>query len=172
MPATGRRSERLWIGRERAIAVASEARTVVDLIPAHSVVRRGTKTDARSRAAETAMLSDPLPVRAAAAKHWSQQRTQFAWHRAISAARGTEEAPARPIFVLGCPRSGTSVVFALLQRHEALRSPGREGHALWNAYQHPRLKGWSSDRATHQDIVHGHGKVATYGHSKVSTPLS
>lgn len=132
--------------------MASEARTVVDLIPAHSVVRRGTKTDARSRAAETAMLSDPLPVRAAAAKHWSQQRTQFAWHRAISAARGTEEAPARPIFVLGCPRSGTSVVFALLQRHEALRSPGREGHALWNAYQHPRLKGWSSDRATHQDI--------------------
>jgi hypothetical protein len=64
----------------------------------------------------------------------------------------SDEPPRRPVFVLGCPRSGTSLVYSLLQRHPDLRSLGGEGHVLWNAYQHPRLKGWSSDRALASDI--------------------
>ncbi len=64
----------------------------------------------------------------------------------------SDERPSRPVFVLGCPRSGTSLVYTLLQRHPELRSLGGEGHVLWNAYQHPRLKGWSSDRALASDI--------------------
>ena len=63
--------------------------------------------------------------------------------------------PVRPVFILGCPRSGTSLLYALLRRHEGLASPTGEGHLLWNAYQHPRLKDWSSDRATQEDIKPG-----------------
>lgn len=72
--------------------------------------------------------------------------------------RGTEDPPERPIFILGCPRSGTTLLFTLLSRHEALRSMGAEGHVLWNAYQHPRLKQWSSDRAAAADIREGERK--------------
>jgi len=63
--------------------------------------------------------------------------------------------PARPIFVVGCPRSGTTLLFQLLRCHENVRALPGEGHVLWNAYQHPRLKGWTSDRATGADIRPG-----------------
>ncbi|CAN5576983.1 hypothetical protein BH20ACT23_BH20ACT23_23510 [soil metagenome] len=58
----------------------------------------------------------------------------------------------RPIFVLGCPRSGTTLLFRLLQCHEGLGTPSGEGHILWNKYQHPRFRGWTSDRLTAEDV--------------------
>src|SRR5262249_48843084 len=54
----------------------------------------------------------------------------------------------RPIFVLGCPRSGTTVLFAMLRRHPDLAGSDAEGHVLWDAYQHPARRGWDSDRST------------------------
>lgn len=65
---------------------------------------------------------------------------------------GRDDPPSRPIFVIGCPRSGTSILFNLLRRHEQLGSLPGEGHLLWSTYQHPSLKGWSSDRATGADV--------------------
>ncbi len=75
----------------------------------------------------------------------------------LRAAQGptVHERPVSPIFVIGCPRSGTSLLFAALKEHEGVGSLSGEGHALWNAYQHPRDKGWSSDRASAEDIRHG-----------------
>jgi hypothetical protein len=62
-------------------------------------------------------------------------------------------APKEPVFVMGCPRSGTSLLFALLRRHPAFASLGKEGHVLWSTYQHPARKGWSSDAAGASDVT-------------------
>jgi hypothetical protein len=103
-------------------------------------------------AAEPEMLRDPLRVRLGVAKrHYLLRAQRIALRRRV-ARNGTDEPPTRPVFVVGCPRSGTSLVYTLLRCHDAFRSPEGEGHLLWNAYQHPRFTGWSSDRATAADV--------------------
>ena len=83
---------------------------------------------------------------------------QRAYLRAMTAIRGTEEPPKDPIFIIGCPRSGTTLLFRLLSRHESLGSVRGEGHIFWNTYQHPRRYGWSSDRATEADVKPGESR--------------
>jgi hypothetical protein len=61
--------------------------------------------------------------------------------------------PSRPIFVLGCPRSGTSVLLQALLRSNALRSIHTEGHILWDEFHHPRDRGWDSDALAALDVV-------------------
>jgi Sulfotransferase family len=109
-------------------------------------------------------IRDSLESRVGFVRREIRQRTLIAAGRTIAAITGPGQLPERPVFVLGCPRSGTTLLFELLRRHEALRSLAEEGHVLWNAYQHPRLKGWSSDRATASDIQPGEQR---YIHSAV-----
>jgi hypothetical protein len=99
------------------------------------------------------MLRDPLRVRLGVAKRHYLLRAQRITLRRRVARSGTEEPPVRPVFLVGCPRSGTSLVYSLLRRHEVFRSPQGEGHLLWNAYQHPCFSAWSSDRATAADLA-------------------
>ncbi len=61
-------------------------------------------------------------------------------------------APERPIFVIGCPRSGTSVLLQALLRSPELRSIQSEGHILWDAYHHPRDRAWESDALGAADV--------------------
>jgi Sulfotransferase family len=60
--------------------------------------------------------------------------------------------PREPIFVIGCPRSGTTVVFELLRRAAAVRSIGQEGHVLWETFHHPREHGWRSNALGAEDV--------------------
>jgi hypothetical protein len=60
--------------------------------------------------------------------------------------------PERPIFVIGCPRSGTSVLLQALLRSPELRSIQSEGHILWDAHHHPRDRGWDSDALGAHDV--------------------
>jgi Sulfotransferase family len=53
--------------------------------------------------------------------------------------------PERPVFVVGCPRSGTSAVLQSLLSSPALRSVQTEGHILWDEFHDPRDRGWDSD---------------------------
>ena len=46
-------------------------------------------------------------------------------------------APARPILVIGCPRSGTSALLQAFLRSDELRSVQAEGHILWDPF-HPK----------------------------------
>jgi hypothetical protein len=62
------------------------------------------------------------------------------------------DAPERPLFVLGCPRSGTSLLLQALLQSPELRSVHSEGHILWDAYHHPRERGWDSDALGAEDI--------------------
>lgn len=60
--------------------------------------------------------------------------------------------PRRPIFVLGCPRSGTTLLLQALLQSPDLRSVHSEGHILWDAYHHPRERGWESDALGADDV--------------------
>lgn len=60
--------------------------------------------------------------------------------------------PERPVFVIGCPRSGTTVVFELLRQNPALASIGQEGHVLWESFHHPREHGWRSNALGPGDV--------------------
>jgi hypothetical protein len=78
--------------------------------------------------------------------------TQRYWLRARARLERDALPPHKPVFIIGSPRSGTTLLFRLMRRHEAFWAPRGEGHVLWNAYQHPRHKGWTSDRVTKEDI--------------------
>jgi hypothetical protein len=56
------------------------------------------------------------------------------------------------VFVIGCPRSGTTVVFDLLRASPSLASIGQEGHVLWESFHHPREHGWRSNAVGPGDV--------------------
>ncbi len=56
-----------------------------------------------------------------------------------------------PVFLVGCPRSGTTLLFELLGAHPDLRSLPEEGHVYWSGYNHPRRHGWASDALSAAD---------------------
>jgi hypothetical protein len=55
--------------------------------------------------------------------------------------------------VLGCPRSGTSVLLQGLLRSPELRSVQSEGHILWDEFHDPSDRGWDSDALTAADVT-------------------
>lgn len=61
--------------------------------------------------------------------------------------------PPSPILVLGCPRSGTTLLLQALLRCPGLRSVQSEGHILWDEFHHPRERDWDSDALTAAEIT-------------------
>jgi Sulfotransferase family len=51
----------------------------------------------------------------------------------------------RPVFVIGAPRSGTSMLFAILRTSRTLAHWPGEAHEVWEADHHPALGDWSSN---------------------------
>jgi hypothetical protein len=62
-------------------------------------------------------------------------------------------APKKPILLVGCPRSGTSILLRALLQSSELRSIQSEGHILWDAHHHPRDRGWDSDALGREDVL-------------------
>lgn len=60
--------------------------------------------------------------------------------------------PKRPVFVIGCPRSGNTVLYQLLRRTPGVATLGREGHVFWDTFHHPRTVGWESNALAPEDI--------------------
>ena len=58
----------------------------------------------------------------------------------------------RPIFVIGAPRSGTSLLFSILRASPELRHWPGEAHEVWEADYHPALRGWSSNALDGTDL--------------------
>jgi hypothetical protein len=58
----------------------------------------------------------------------------------------------QPILVIGCPRSGTTMLLAALGASPELKSVQSEGHILWDEYRHPRDHGWDSDARSADQI--------------------
>ena len=61
--------------------------------------------------------------------------------------------PERPVLVIGCPRSGTTILRQALAVSDELRSIQVEGHVLWNAFHHPSDRGWDSDALAADDVT-------------------
>ena len=57
----------------------------------------------------------------------------------------------RPIFIIGAPRSGTSMLYAILREHPRLSHWPGEAHEVWEADYHPALTGWRSNQLTEAD---------------------
>jgi LPS sulfotransferase NodH len=58
----------------------------------------------------------------------------------------------RPIFIIGAPRSGTSMLYAILRTSSQLASWPGEAHEVWEADYHPALRGWDSNALGPQDL--------------------
>ena len=71
----------------------------------------------------------------------------------LSAVLPAFAAPKKPILLVGCPRSGTSILLRALLQSSELRSIQSEGHILWDAYHHPRDRGWDSDALGREDVL-------------------
>jgi Sulfotransferase family len=71
----------------------------------------------------------------------------------LSAVLPPFSAPEKPILLIGCPRSGTSVLLRALLAGGELKSVQSEGHILWDAYHHPRNRDWESDSLGSADVV-------------------
>ena len=60
---------------------------------------------------------------------------------------------ARPVFVIGAPRSGTSLLYAIMRRSSHLAHWPGEAHEVWEADYHPALRGWSSNELEASDLT-------------------
>jgi hypothetical protein len=60
--------------------------------------------------------------------------------------------PERPILVIGCPRSGTTLLFRLLRKLPGVVSIGAEGHPLWETFHHPRGCDWRTSALGADDV--------------------
>jgi hypothetical protein len=84
---------------------------------------------------------------------WRVRRSVPRIARPLSRVLPAFDPPERPILVLGCPRSGTTVLLQALLRCPGLRSVQSEGHILWDEFHHPSERGWESDALTAADIT-------------------
>lgn len=58
----------------------------------------------------------------------------------------------RPIFIVGAPRSGTSLLYAILRRSSHIRHWPGESHEIWEADVHPATRGWDSNALGADDV--------------------
>jgi hypothetical protein len=92
----------------------------------------------------------PFPVRRLV---WRLRRSVPRVAQPLSLVLPGADPPQRPILLIGCPRSGTSVLLQILLRSPELRSVHSEGHILWEPYHHPRDRGWDSDALGGEDVT-------------------
>lgn len=58
----------------------------------------------------------------------------------------------RPVFIIGAPRSGTSLLYSVLRSAPAFAHWPGEAHEVWEADYHPALRGWVSNALTAADV--------------------
>jgi hypothetical protein len=64
----------------------------------------------------------------------------------------------RPIFIIGAPRSGTSMLYAILRESSKLANWPGEAHEVWEADFHPALRNWSSNALEAADAAGPEGE--------------
>jgi hypothetical protein len=58
----------------------------------------------------------------------------------------------QPVFIIGAPRSGTSMLYAILRVHPMFRNWPGEAHEVWERDYHPALRGWGSNALSADDV--------------------
>jgi len=59
----------------------------------------------------------------------------------------------KPIFIIGAPRSGTSMLFHMLRTSQEFWSLPSEGFHIWNIICHPSLQNWISEQGDDPNVV-------------------
>ena len=83
---------------------------------------------------------------------WRARRSVPRIARPLSRLLSTLDPPPSPVFVIGCPRSGTTLLLDALLASRELTTVQSEGHILWDEFHHPRDHGWSSDAVAASEI--------------------
>ena len=84
---------------------------------------------------------------------WRVRRSGPRVARPLSLVLPEPAPPSQPILIVGCPRSGTTLLLQALLRSGELRSVQGEGHILWDEFHHPRDRGWDSDALGAGDLT-------------------
>jgi hypothetical protein len=84
---------------------------------------------------------------------WRVRRSVPRIARPLSRVLPLTDPPRSPIFVIGCPRSGTTLLLDALRASGELATVQSEGHILWDEFHHPRDHGWSSDAVAPSEIA-------------------
>jgi Sulfotransferase family len=84
---------------------------------------------------------------------WRVRRSVPRVARPLSRVLPAPAAPERPVLVIGCPRSGTTMLLQGLLRGGALRSVQSEGHILWDEFHDIEQRGWDSDGLGADDLT-------------------
>ena len=84
---------------------------------------------------------------------WRVRRSVPRIARPLSCVLPLTDPPQSPIFVVGCPRSGTTLLLDALCTSGELATVQSEGHILWDEFHHPRDHGWSSDAVAPNEIA-------------------
>jgi len=58
-----------------------------------------------------------------------------------------------PIFIVGAPRSGTSLLYAILRSSPELANWPGEAHEVWEADYHPAMREWESNALSASDVT-------------------
>ena len=58
----------------------------------------------------------------------------------------------KPVFIIGAPRSGTSLLYAILRQSSELKHWPGESHEIWEADYHPALRNWESNALQANDV--------------------
>lgn len=58
-----------------------------------------------------------------------------------------------PVLIIGCPRSGTTLLYQILAESPELWSIGYESKAIIERYHHPAVKGWESGALLAEDLT-------------------
>jgi LPS sulfotransferase NodH len=83
---------------------------------------------------------------------WRIRRSGPRIARPISRVLRDPGPPEKPVLIIGCPRSGTTLLLRALLQSGELRSVQSEGHILWDEFHHPRDRDWDSDALAVQDL--------------------
>ena len=81
----------------------------------------------------------------------SRARSKLAWLPHLPGALLGHDLD-RPIFVVGAPRSGTSLLFRILATSNQVAHYPGEAHEIWERDHHPALRGWDSNVLTASDL--------------------
>jgi Sulfotransferase family len=76
--------------------------------------------------------------------------------------------PERPIFILGSPRSGTTMLFQLLDRSRSLASLGYGSQFIWEMFRPHRIESGCSHAAGPGDITKRERKVVNWAIERVA----
>jgi hypothetical protein len=76
--------------------------------------------------------------------------------------------PRAPVFVIGAPRSGTTMLFGLLDRSPHLASLGVESHLLWDMYHPIERSGWISHAVDAQGVKGGERRALAWTIDRVT----